>query len=516
MQTRSRPVVGSAEDRAERIADRIADGVMRSSGPPGYLEQSPAHTSPSVAGDAAPEVVRDVVRSPGQPLDTRTRAFFEPRFGYDFSPVRVHVGDRARHSARAIGARAYAIGSHIVLGEGSASPSELLAHELAHVMIECHSDPAGDRPVVRRQTGPHPPVPAAANFTAEEAALLGQARATLQPKGNAIVGVLIPQGGKPIFLQSGGGQGFSSHIEGKATTMMREQGITRAKLIVELEPCQICDRSNYPGPDVPTGGVTGSASGKQIPLQISKINTALPADTKLTVVGPESTGVYEGVGPKVSPQALAAPVSDPHPDPQPAQKSTAPKPTAPAPTPKVQSPVTTPTTTPPAVEPAPRATVAPTVEPAPKATVERPPTTTVAPSVKPATPLKVGAKAALKTLGWALLFAGLDYLAIRQMEKQVEADIDRARPHMLNWAQHEKTRTPDKPVYLVLSIRFEDCSRYMVFLGWLPDRKLHMAFIGITDKPVDPPRVEVEADHSLRIFRPGKTTLITYTELLIP
>src|SRR5215470_13131879 len=35
-----------------------------------------------------PTVVQEVLRSPGQPLDTETRAFMEPRFGHDFSGVR--------------------------------------------------------------------------------------------------------------------------------------------------------------------------------------------------------------------------------------------------------------------------------------------------------------------------------------------------------------------------------------------------------------------------------------------
>jgi hypothetical protein len=334
------------------------------------------------------------------------------------------------------------------------------------------------------------PVPTGANFTPEDAALLSQARAKLQPKGSAIVGVLIPDGGKPIFLQSGGGQGFSSHVEGKATAVMRDQGITRAKLIVELEPCQICDRSTYPGPDVPTEGVKGSASGKQIALQTSKINTALPAGTKLTVVGPESTGIYEGVGPKVAPKApVVPPVGDAHPDPQPT------KPAAPA---KTDGPPATPK------GPAPAA--GPGTEPTPKPG---------AVPAKPTSPLKAGVKAGVKTLGWALLFAGLDYLALRSMIKQVEEDIDQTRPHMLKWAQREKQKTPDQPVYLRITVRFDDYSRYMVLLGWMPDRRMMLAGVAITAQPVDPPNIEVE-DHSLDFFRPGKTTTTTYTELLIP
>ncbi len=37
------------------------------------------------------KMVEEVLRSPGQPLDPKTRAFFEPRFTHDFSRVRVHT-----------------------------------------------------------------------------------------------------------------------------------------------------------------------------------------------------------------------------------------------------------------------------------------------------------------------------------------------------------------------------------------------------------------------------------------
>lgn len=42
-----------------------------------------------------PGIVHDVLRSPGQPLDARSREFMEPRFGRDFSNVRVHTDARA-------------------------------------------------------------------------------------------------------------------------------------------------------------------------------------------------------------------------------------------------------------------------------------------------------------------------------------------------------------------------------------------------------------------------------------
>src|SRR5262245_22781470 len=38
----------------------------------------------------APDIVHDVLRSSGQPLEASARAYMEPRFGQDFSGVRVH------------------------------------------------------------------------------------------------------------------------------------------------------------------------------------------------------------------------------------------------------------------------------------------------------------------------------------------------------------------------------------------------------------------------------------------
>jgi hypothetical protein len=86
----------------------------------------------------APPIVNAVLRSPGQPLDPATRAFMEPRFGHDFSRVRVHSDAVAEQSARDVNANAYTVGHDIVFGAGRFAPGthegrQLLAHELTHV-----------------------------------------------------------------------------------------------------------------------------------------------------------------------------------------------------------------------------------------------------------------------------------------------------------------------------------------------------------------------------------------------
>lgn len=90
-------------------------------------------------GDFTPPIVSEVLRSPGKLLDTDTRRFMEPRFGHDFSRVRIHTDKKAAQSAQAVNALAYTVGNDIAFGAGQYSPrtragKKLLAHELAHVV----------------------------------------------------------------------------------------------------------------------------------------------------------------------------------------------------------------------------------------------------------------------------------------------------------------------------------------------------------------------------------------------
>ena len=86
-----------------------------------------------------PAIVHEVLNSPGQPLDTDTREYMEPRFGHDFANVRVHTDAKAADSAHAVHAHAYTVGDNMVFGPNQFAPAthqgrELLAHELAHTI----------------------------------------------------------------------------------------------------------------------------------------------------------------------------------------------------------------------------------------------------------------------------------------------------------------------------------------------------------------------------------------------
>jgi Domain of unknown function (DUF4157) len=101
------------------------------------------------------------LRTGGEPLAARERGFFEPRFGSDFSGVRVHADSQAGEVARAVEARAFTTGRHVFFGSGQYAPGDeagrrLLAHELTHVVQQG----GGER--LHRQPGPEPGPEAAA------------------------------------------------------------------------------------------------------------------------------------------------------------------------------------------------------------------------------------------------------------------------------------------------------------------------------------------------------------------
>jgi Domain of unknown function (DUF4157) len=71
----------------------------------------------------------------GNPLSDDVRSFMEPRFGEDFSGVRVHTGNDAVQMNQGVNAQAFAHGSDIYFGAGKAPGKDALtAHELTHVM----------------------------------------------------------------------------------------------------------------------------------------------------------------------------------------------------------------------------------------------------------------------------------------------------------------------------------------------------------------------------------------------
>ena len=168
--------ISTPGDQYEQEADQVADQVMRMPDP--TLQRACA---PCAAGWAPypkcqdgkeglvqrkTEQVSDTAGVPdnflhglgaGQPLDSGTRAFMEPRFGYDFSGVRVHTDAKATESAQAVNALAYTVGQDVVFGAGQYAPDtsagqKLMAHELTHVVQQSQ----GSNFLQRLIRGPYP------------------------------------------------------------------------------------------------------------------------------------------------------------------------------------------------------------------------------------------------------------------------------------------------------------------------------------------------------------------------
>jgi len=158
--------VTAPNDPSEVEAHAVAAKVMRMSAPePSAAIGGAAHgvVQRSPAGPGAPAPV-SVQTGGGAPLPASVRNFMEPRFGADFSKVRVHTGaDAARQSAR-LNANAFALGQNIYFGAGQYQPDTpagkaLIAHELTHTIQQGASPqtavvPRSEAPAVSSQPGP--------------------------------------------------------------------------------------------------------------------------------------------------------------------------------------------------------------------------------------------------------------------------------------------------------------------------------------------------------------------------
>ncbi|MDI9638257.1 DUF4157 domain-containing protein [Geitlerinema splendidum] len=168
--------VGAPGDRYEQEADSVASQVMSMSEPsarsPIQRETAPeeeelqmkplaASITPLVQREAALEDEEELQMKPslqrspeasftasdtvenqlnnskgsGSPLPNEVRSFMEPRFGVNFSQVRVHTDSNAVQMNRNLGAQAFTHGHDVYFGAGkSPTDLQLTAHELTHVV----------------------------------------------------------------------------------------------------------------------------------------------------------------------------------------------------------------------------------------------------------------------------------------------------------------------------------------------------------------------------------------------
>ena len=174
-------IVGEPGDKYEKEADWIANQVNNTNNPlhfgenlknPPFFNSSPTiqkhtkesaipslkqndlinanqdvheqiHTSSVLPGETAgtsvSSIVQEVLHSSGRPLDPTIRAYMEPRFGCDFSQVKIHSDSLASEAAHSVKAKAFTVGQNMVFGKDHYAPNTdtgrwLLSHELTHVV----------------------------------------------------------------------------------------------------------------------------------------------------------------------------------------------------------------------------------------------------------------------------------------------------------------------------------------------------------------------------------------------
>jgi hypothetical protein len=145
-----RQPVDEEEEEEEVQTSRIRRQPLEEEDEAMQMKRAPGRAVPTRAG-----LVGATSRG-GHPLPAAQRAFFEPRFGFDFSDVRVHNDAAAASSARVVGAKAYTVGRNVVFGAGRWAPRSstgrrLIAHELTHVVQQ------GTAPGASPRIQQHPP-----------------------------------------------------------------------------------------------------------------------------------------------------------------------------------------------------------------------------------------------------------------------------------------------------------------------------------------------------------------------
>ena len=160
--------IGKSNDRYEREADQMAEQVMQMPEPKSVISNEPSvgpeeekkrslekttthHNTLAINANRSTKqsqaVVKDlesrisILRGRSQPLSESVRSFFEPRFGYDFSKVRIHNSQEAAEMAKGLNAKAFTLAQNIFFGKGRYAPNTragkmLLAHELEHI-VQC-------------------------------------------------------------------------------------------------------------------------------------------------------------------------------------------------------------------------------------------------------------------------------------------------------------------------------------------------------------------------------------------
>ncbi len=196
--------VSQPMDASEIEADSIAEKVMRMPA----LETTPIDSEAEGKANLSRKEnhlssnhqissnIGSVFKSAGQPLNSELRNFFEPRFGYDFSRIKIHHDSYSNEFAENISAKAFTVGKDIGFAKGEYEPTsakgrQLLAHELTHVVQQNHTAAIYPKQI-SRQPKPQKDAPKEKKYTNEkgdcETFPGGETSCELKPDGSGLTG----------------------------------------------------------------------------------------------------------------------------------------------------------------------------------------------------------------------------------------------------------------------------------------------------------------------------------------
>lgn len=254
-----------AQSEAEAQAAARAVGIGSASG------RQDLQALPAMPGAA-------VLRSPGRPLPAAEREVLEQAYGWQLGAIRIHDAPAERGHARAIGARAYASGSHIVhAGTGPVPERQVLAHEVAHVV----------------QATLRPDAPAIQRYESPEHEDLGDAALT-----DLLAFLKTPEGEDWAQKKGLDAKLIAKQIEadplnkagGKITVANREVG-DQGKQPVQLTPGQLIALSGdfYKGPDEIAGAAAKKLDKPGGQNEIDRLTGAIDEERKGQLDDPNRT-----------------------------------------------------------------------------------------------------------------------------------------------------------------------------------------------------------------------------------
>lgn len=196
-------------DTYEREDARATQTLALGGAPPPALraqtcvQRHPADTHDSRTRTDLSTPIREVLNSPGQPLENNVLSTMQDRFGRDFGHVRIHTDERAAQAAKSVDALAYTVGNHVVFDRGQYQPhsglgSRLLAHELTHVVQQSQgSGPASGEAHEREADSAMAPLPGGGSHAeVKQAARPSIARMSVAEARSKLWG-LVPESVKP-------------------------------------------------------------------------------------------------------------------------------------------------------------------------------------------------------------------------------------------------------------------------------------------------------------------------------